>query len=168
MRQPRGLDCAMEMQMTHETKVRSIKQSVKLNKYASVLRVRQYTGMGIIWPFMPSHMGGSPVVFRHNRGIFRGFLCWVKIINSPTNPPISYLPTKLCPEDNKGVTELGRRTKRGTCIFKSQLSVTSFLMISMADGTRYTHMCPCVSGLCHPLHQRSVLASEIIHRITPH
>lgn len=150
MRQSRGLDCAMVMQMTQETKVCSIKQSVNSNKYASVPRVWQYTRMGIIWPFIPSHMGGGPVVFWHNRGIFRGFLCWVKIINSPANPSISYLPTKLCPEDNKGVTELRRHTKRGTCIFGSQLSVTSFLMISMADGTRQTHMCPMCLRLVSP------------------
>lgn len=56
-----------------------------------------------------------------------------------STPP--QIQSHICPEikleDNKGITEWERHTKRGTRIYGgSQLSVTSFLMIGTADGER--------------------------------
>ena len=112
--------------------------------------------------------GPGPVVLCHDLSILWGFLCWIKTINSPTNP-ISYLPWNEAWGEQKDnwvgeASEEGHMHLRG-----SQLSVTSFLMIGMADGKRYTHMCPAhlrhvslspaAPGLCW-------LASECICRIT--
>lgn len=101
----------------------------------------------VFWPFKPSHKGVTHVVLCHNLCIFWGFLCW-KEINFPSNP-ISYLAHTLKSDDKQRTDWVGEAQEReAQHLWDSQPSVTSFLMISMADGRRDTQCALCILALC--------------------
>lgn len=124
MRQQRGLDCAMEMQMTQETKVHSQK-SVNANKYASVLRVRLHThthtdGHRLTFHAKPQGTGPRGLVTRPRH--LMGIPLLSKNNQLPHKSNLIFAP-EIKLEDNKGITEWERRTKRGTCVYEGPNSV---------------------------------------------